>query len=411
MRIYQWILLFSLHLPVAFAQQTPGEAPTYRPDQASQTALNEAQKYFDEKRYSLALEVLNSLTSKNAAYAEAFRLRGKTKIALQDPKGAFTDFSAAIHLAPEKTDYLFDRAILAFQMERWKIALEDFHQVLKSADTETTTVYFKGSTDAHGFSTSGITTLQSDMKADIYNYLGLLHMKTAQLDSADYYLDLASERNPYEADIYVNMGLLELNRGDTLQAIDSFKKALSYKNDHQEALQNLSAVTSTSQKETIMKEILDQAVNETGSYQAFYHRGVMLQQKGEHRRAVKDFDQAIALAGNQPELLLMRAYSREYSADWQGAINDYITVTRLEPTEAKAYTNLGNVYYKLKKYDKAAIMYETALKFNPEASKLYYNAGLAHYMSGDKELSCKYLQKAVDRGFSAANQALQKYCL
>ena len=57
---------------------------------------------------------------------------------------------------------------------------------------------------------------------------------------------------------------------------------------------------------------------------------------------------------------------------------------RLVPDFASAYNNLGKAYEGLGNYDKARVNYEKAVQFNPQYADAYLNLGKLLYRSGDR---------------------------
>lgn len=363
-----------------------------------------------EGKLSAALPLLNRAISEEQEFVDAYLLRARLRDRMDALKDANTDYSIILYLQPELTDARFQRAINYYKLKRYEDALRDFHYLLKDSSRATTTVYFKGKNDPTGFSATSVTTLQSDMKADIFNYLGLIHMDTEQVDSAAFYFNAAIQRKRNEADYYVNRARLQEQRLDTAAAITDYQRALSYQSDHYAALSNLNKLSRNGQYDALLAEAYDLAVEEQGSYQAYFNRGVNLQASGEHRLAIRDFDRALSMANNNAEALMMRAYSKERSLDLRGALADYTRALRLDPMLAKAYSNRGNVYYKLKKYPEAVADYNRAIEFFPEEAKLFYNRGLALYLSGKRTDACIDLRIALEKGFSAAQAPISQYC-
>ncbi len=369
-----------------------------------------AQEYRLSGKLTAALEFVDEAIKQKNDYIDAYLLRACIKDDMQLFADANTDYTIALHLEPELADALFQRGINYYKLQRYQDALADFHQLLKDSSQSTTTVYFKGKNDLQGFTASSVTTLQSNMKADVYNFLGLAHLSTKQLDSALFYFDQAIRRKPNEADYFVNRGLLYEHQTDTALAIEDYQRALSFASDHYAALKNLNKLSIKGQYDQLLAEAYDMAVEEQGSYQAYFNRAVNLQFQGNHRLAVRDFDKAIAIAGNNAESFLMRAYSKERNLDLKGALNDYTRALRLDPMLGKAYSNRGNVYYKLKQYRKAVADYNRAIEFYPDEGKLFYNRGLALYLNGQKTDACIDLRIALEKGHVNAQAPISSYC-
>lgn len=396
-----FIVLFVYLLRPAIGQSVAGNA---------KELYHTAQEYQKAGKLSVALDFADQAIRQKSDFVEAYLLRARIKDDMDFRSDANTDYSIALHLEPTLNDARFQRGINYFKLQRYQDATHDFHRLLKDSSQSTTTVYFKGKSDPQGFTANSVTTLQSDMRADIYNYLGLIHLKTNQTDSAFYYLDQAILRKTNEADYYVNRGLLHEHQADTNAAIADYQRALGYQSDHYAALNNLNKLSAKGQYEQLLTEAYDLAVREQGSFQAYFNRAVNLQFQGKHRLAILDFNQAHAIAGNDAETLLMRAYSKERALDLRGALKDYTQALRLDPMLGKAYSNRGNVYYKLKQYRQAIADYNRAIEFYPNEGKLFYNRGLALYLSGQRTDACIDLRIALEKGHTSAQAPIQSYC-
>ncbi len=64
----------------------------------------------------------------------------------------------------------------------------------------------------------------------------------------------------------------------------------------------------------------------------------------------------------------------------------------LQPDNAKAYYNLGSVYYKYDKTEEAISHFEKCIKINPKFSSAYHQAWLASVKKGDLQKTIKYFE-------------------
>ncbi len=369
-----------------------------------------ANQYKCEGRLSIALEHADEAIRLREDFLDAYLLRASITEAMDDLKSANTDYAIVLHLDPEHSAARFQRAVNYFKMDRFQDARQDFYYLLNHPSGETTKVYFKGKSGPGGFEGTSVTSLQSDMRADIFNYLGLSHLYESSLDSAAHYIDSAISRSSREPDYYVNRGLLHEARNDTLAAVADYQLALSYRSDHADALANLYKLSRNSDYDQLLEETYDLAVKQQGSHQAYYNRAIYHQGNEDHRKAIRDFDRALAIAKTDDEALVMRAYSKEHAADLQGALHDYNQALRLNPMLAQAYSNRANVFYKLKKYKAAIDDYNRAIAFFPDNPRLFYNRGLALYMDGQRTDACIDLHMALDMGFVHARAPIRAYC-
>ena len=66
---------------------------------------------------------------------------------------------------------------------------------------------------------------------------------------------------------------------------------------------------------------------------------------------------------------------------------------RLQPHYAEAYSDLGQIYYDRKEYDKAIYYFKKFIQLNPNDANIYYNLGDVYIGKGDKENVLKQIIK------------------
>ena len=77
---------------------------------------------------------------------------------------------------------------------------------------------------------------------------------------------------------------------------------------------------------------------------AYYNRGVAYRRKGEHDRAVDDYNRAIELNPNLAEAYTSRGIAHGEKGEVDRAVADFNRAIELNPNDAYAYTNRGNAY-------------------------------------------------------------------
>jgi hypothetical protein len=99
----------------------------------------------------------------------------------------------------------------------------------------------------------------------------------------------------------------------------------------------------------------------------------------EDRRALADYDRAIALNPNNPGTYNNRGNLKESKLnDYQGALSDYNRAIVLDPKFAEAYNNRGNLKKnnnELNDAQGALADYDRAIALNPKFAEAYYNRG------------------------------------
>ena len=104
--------------------------------------------------------------------------------------------------------------------------------------------------------------------------------------------------------------------------------------------------------------------------------GISYNKKGQHDRAIEDYNKAIAI----------------------------------DPNYAHAYYNRGTVYGRDKvQYDRAIEDFNKAIQLDPNFAQAYYNRGFAYFLSGNRGRAISDLQKACDLGDDVGCEYLQKF--
>ena len=93
---------------------------------------------------------------------------------------------------------------------------------------------------------------------------------------------------------------------------------------------------------------------------------------------------------------------------WNEALNAFNKVIMLNPKNAEAYFNRGNVYDELGDYRQAIIDYNKAIKLNPIYADAYLNRGFAYNNLGKLNKAVADIKKAAKLGNNFAQKFLKK---
>lgn len=91
---------------------------------------------------------------------------------------------------------------------------------------------------------------------------------------------------------------------------------------------------------------------------------------------------------------ISRGLSRGKDGQIQGAMADLQTAKSLGSQRADMYDGLGNAYAGIGKPDSAVLMFDLALKGNPNAGRTYYNRAIAHLVADHPREALADLEKA-----------------
>lgn len=104
---------------------------------------------------------------------------------------------------------------------------------------------------------------------------------------------------------------------------------------------------------------------------------------GDPARAKADFDAAIALAGEEPDLLIDRSEALAAAKQYWEAIDDLNRVIELAPQRADAYIYRGSAYRFVEAFDLALDDIEHALQLDPNAVLGLLERGNLRRLKGD----------------------------
>lgn len=98
--------------------------------------FKKGEKYYQEKKYSLALDMLNKAISldlplSNQKKAEAYELIGNIKIQMNRHLDSISDFNKAISLDHKNASLFFYRGMALCVLDDKEGALKDFNQLIK----------------------------------------------------------------------------------------------------------------------------------------------------------------------------------------------------------------------------------------------------------------------------------------
>ncbi len=197
----------------------------------------QAERAYDAGDFARAIALLDVCLRASEAWLEAYPLRASAKVQLNDLDGALVDYSVYLEHVPDHLGALLGRAVLRYRLGFYEQAREDLLRLLVlPPPEETNTLYFKKGVTINDRAPI-VTTTGGSHRSHIYNYLGLTEWKLGNSAHARVCFDSAIRLNPYEADYYVNRGLLRESLGDENAFVD-YEHAVRLNPQHSLALHN-----------------------------------------------------------------------------------------------------------------------------------------------------------------------------
>jgi lipoprotein NlpI len=116
---------------------------------------------------------------------------------------------------------------------------------------------------------------------------------------------------------------------------------------------------------------------------ALANRGVAYARKGDFDRALRDCDEAIRLQPDNAALFNGRGVVYLLKGDYDRAIEDHDRALQLAPNFSLALSNRGAAYVAKGEYDRAAQDYERSLRLDPNNAEAFYGRGYLYHSKGE----------------------------
>lgn len=127
-------------------------------------------------------------------------------------------------------------------------------------------------------------------------------------------------------------------------------------------------------------------------------RGLVLLNTQNLEEAVQEFQAALAINKNIPDLNLYLGITYKALGDYDLAQEALLAAYALNPTDTIALTELSRAFFADGRYPQAAQYAEEAIKVQPDDPRLYGNLGITYYKIGDFDKAIPPLALAVRGG-------------
>ncbi len=291
--------------------------------------------------YSQALE-LGGLNEHNTVVS--YYWRGYAFAEIGDDNRAFEDFSQAIAIDPQYATAYNDRGNVLYRREAYQNAISDYSQAL-AIDPQYAIAYRN--------------------RGLAYSYLD-----DNQKAITDYNQAIAID--PQYADAYNSRGYAFAELGDYNQAIEDYNQALAFEPDTALYLGNRSwSLSELGSYDQAIDDATQAIAIDASLAFAYANRAWAYLFKDDFNRAIADYSQALDL-GLSDESAAQAYSSRGYAyaeiGDDNQAIADYNQALAINPQDAAAYLNRGNVHYRREAYQSAIADYSQAIAIDSQFS-------------------------------------------
>lgn len=145
------------------------------------------------------------------------------------------------------------------------------------------------------------------------------------------------------------------------------------------------------------------------NYDAYIQLGNIFSKRG-NPIALQYFGNALRIRPRSTEAFYNRGLFLQDAGKLEPAIADYSAILKLDPAYSDAYFNLGYIELVLRNNPKSSIPYFTdAIRTNENYVEAYYNRGMAFKLTGNKEAAAKDFMHALSLfpGYKLAQERLK----
>ena len=245
--------------------------------------------------------------------------------------------------------------------------------------------------------------------ADAWHLLGLIALQVGNHLAAVDSINRALKTNPAAPEYHCNLGNVLQAQGQLDQAVVCYRQALALKPGFAEAHNNLGNALKGQDK-------LDEAVVcyrqalalKPGFVDANNNLGIALKDQGKLDEAVVCYRQALALKPGFAEAHNNLGNALKDQRKLEEAVACYRQAIALKPGYAAAYNNLGITLHVQGKLEEAVACYRQALALKPEYTAAYSNLGNVFKDQGalSEALSCYHRALEIEPKFVQAHSAL-----
>jgi tetratricopeptide (TPR) repeat protein len=132
---------------------------------------------------------------------------------------------------------------------------------------------------------------------------------------------------------------------------------------------------------------------------ALNKRGQAYDEQQKYTEALKDYDNALAVAPDHAAVHISRSYSLIRLTRYDEALRDLDTAARREPNHKEIYNNRADVYRRLNRFPEAIQDVKRALKIDPDFDLAYATLAEVEAVQGNDEAFFRNIARAVDLGF------------
>lgn len=235
-------------------------------------------------------------------------------------------------------------------------------------------------------------------RGQAYRALGDQARASADYSTAIALLNESSETAPLKSSQFLQRGIAHHAMQDIERALSDYDEAIRL--DTGNALAHVDRGILLATRKADMRRAIAEFDSALAlvpdNVETLILRGNAYTSVAEHGRALADLDRATALAPGNPHAFLVRGLVHARLGDMPRAFADYTRALSIDPNHVDARVNRGAIYSMQGSTEKALADLDQAIELQPNHALAYYNRGYARFARQEYEQAIADYTRAID---------------
>ena len=335
-------------------------------DQLAQLLVKSGQKELAKKEHSESI----ALASRGDAHAKAgdFNAQANQLLAAGNARAAAAAYREALRADPNNPQLHYN---LSLALDKLGDQFAERHELERATQLNP------------GFAVA-------------HNQLGILEMQRGQTGEAEAAFKKAIASDPQYAEAQNNLGVLYNREGKDSDAATLYRQAIANDPKYTKAYVNLGLLLAqhgqVAQGEQQLRTAIQMNPNDPGAYTAL---GMIQGKTGRPAEAVESFRKALSFESNSADAHLNLGIALVDQYDRTNGFKEFLEAARLDPRSPAVHYNLGRFYFETAKYEDARKELEEALRLEPNDAPALYFLALAAKQDNDLDRSTQLFEKVI----------------
>jgi tetratricopeptide (TPR) repeat protein len=323
---------------------------------------------------------------------------------------ALAHYSRAIDIVPNNPEALVNRAVVNYDLGRYKSTLQDLERALKLEENPWAYLYRGLVQERIAEKRRAQENYTRAIRLDpgfVEGYFrrGLLHNRAGEFEKALQDESRVLDLDDSHAGAYTARGVARIAVGDSGGGLDDLDRGCTLAPRSRNAFYNRGLVRHNLEMyEQALADFAHVIDLEPTFAPAFLARGNTHAALGDPWPAIADYDRAIELDPKNAAAYYARGVARVAVREYQPAVEDFGLALDLDPGSAEALAQRGAAFEQLGDHERAIQDLDRALALDPNLAIAYYVRGLAYGSKGEYDRASRDLNRAVELDPSLKNK-------